>query len=299
MFGDTPVAHTTRSASIGSPGSVASVSLAVAARDLRHPRCGAHRDALRLAPASDYRAAGLVHHARQHPVRHLDHHELDPARGQRLEHDASDEARAHQHHPAARLRPGKDPACIGERPAVLDPFRIHPLDRRLDWMRAGRDQQPVVGDLGAIARDHQPVPGVDAFHPVPPHVDCELLEVRVAVTQMGAGLADVLGEKVGKRHARVRWFRLVAEDDDVARRVDSAQRFRRDDAGRPGADNDVSHGFIRSRFQPKVAEARLSGLPCLSDLIAAPDCTSFSTHTRRRLSVSLVGTPSSVQPRSR
>lgn len=97
--------------------------------------------------------------------------------------------------------------------------------------------------------------------------------------------ADVAHEEIGNCHARVGRLRLVADESDVRLRVRLAQRLRRDHPGRTVSHDDVFHNSTSD----KNAKAP-----------AAPVALAVwgKGYSPSRFVVSLVGTPSVVQPRT-
>ena len=76
---------------------------------------------------------------------------LDAARAQRGGDLEADEARAHDHGALRRRRPRDDRAAIGERAQRVHVRQVHARQRQPHRLGAGREQQPVVGELAAVA----------------------------------------------------------------------------------------------------------------------------------------------------
>ena len=108
-------------------------------------------------------------------------------------------------------------------------------------MGARGDQQLVEVDRRAAFQLQGMGVGVYRGRPVPDYLDIQVFIMGIGLAQVGAGLIDVIDEIVRQRHARVRRFRFVADQLDRTGGIGFPERFRCDNAGGPGADNDVLH----------------------------------------------------------
>ena len=227
------------------------------------------RHALSFHPAPDHRAGALAHHPRHHAVAGLDDRELHAARGERFHDDAADEAGADLQHARARLRQRHDLARVGERPARVHALHVDARDRRPDRRRAGREQQGVERDGGAVVEQHLASGRVDRLRPSGHEFDALPGEVVLALAQVRPRLVDPAHQQVRNRHPRIRRLGLVADQHDgVVRRL-LADRLRRDDAGGAVAEDDVSQVGLHGEFG-RSARNR----PCAA--LAAPPAGSLT-----------------------
>ena len=108
-------------------------------------------------------------------------------------------------------------------------------------MGARGDQQLVEVDRRAALQFQGVGVGVYRGRPALDYLDTLVGIMGVRLAQVGAGLIDVIDEVVRQRHARVRRFRFVADQLDRTGGIGLPERFRCDDAGGPGAYDDVLH----------------------------------------------------------
>ena len=99
-------------------------------------------------------------------------------------------------------------------------------------MRTGRQQQLVVCAAAAVGQRHCLTRGIDFVDPLLHDLYVERREMLFRVTQVGAGLVDVINQVIGNCHTRVWWFRLVSDDGDIRVRIGLAQGFGGNNAGR-------------------------------------------------------------------
>ena len=262
MLGWTPVAEITRSTANCLPLDSRTVSGASAVDGL-DPRRRIDGHALLLDPALDHAARALAHHARHHAVAHFHDRELHAARGQRFHDDAADEARAHLQHPRARFGQRHDLARVGKRPAGVHPRQVDARDAWPNRCRAGGDQQPVEREHRAVVEPYAARPRIHRRGSPGAQLEALPREVVLVLAQVGPLLADVTHQEIGNRHARIRRFGLVADEDDGIGGRMLADGFRRNDAGGAVTENDVLHRglhqqkgrFTRNRPCPNVRDA--------------------------------------------
>ena len=132
----------------------------------------------------------------------------------------------------------------------MDARRIDSGNIGLDRVRAGGDQQAVVGERPALLEGHG-ARGVIELHGAVLHEpDVKLREVVGALAQVGPLFADAPDQHVRDRHARIRRFALASDEHDlVARRV-VPQGLGGDDAGRSVAEDDVFHVAVKRGGAP-------------------------------------------------
>ena len=294
MFGLTPVALMTRSASTRLPlDSCTAHRRAVA---LRWPRRGCRcstvtplvsHQSLIMPPA----VGPIMRGTMRSPISTT--RELHAARGQRLHDDAADEAGAHLQHAralggaAARWRAHRPASSRGARRAGrcrgsagcigLEPVA---MSRRVEGQRRCR-RRACTRALAPRRRCR----GAAA-----PQRRCAAVWKWLGVVaQVRARLADVADQQVGDRHARVRRLGLVADDDDlvVAARACGWSRRRSRRPGRRRGSRVSSCRFLLKRNKA-VRRTALRVMPG-----AAP-----ASYRPRRVRVSGLSVPSASQPRT-
>ena len=217
---------------------------------------GMHGHAVLLAPVLDHAAGGVVHHARHHAAFHLDHGQSRAALGQRLENDAADETRAHQHHTGAGLGGAGDTARVGQGPARGYTRQINAGYRRCRRPRAGGDQERVVGQLTATLQRHLSRRAVDACDALAQDVDVALGKVIASLAQMCACLADLFGQEIRDGHARIRRLGFITDHGHRCAGLKFAQRLGRDHTRWPCAYHYVLHDEVYSNSRSLAAVLR-------------------------------------------
>ena len=123
----------------------------------------------------------------------------------------------------------------------MHPGHIHARYRQLHRPRPGGQQQAVIADLVAAFQGQRVVARGDRFDAAVVVLDSERVVMPFGFAQISAVLTDIAFQQVGDGHARIRRFGLVADHVDLGVRIDLAQGFRGDHAGRAGANDDVLH----------------------------------------------------------
>jgi hypothetical protein len=195
-----------------------------------------------------------------------DHMDFDIPRAQRRGGFEGDETGADHDGAAGALRQFDDGTAIAQRAQHMDVGLIGSRDRQPHRLGAGRQQQAIIGNAGAVGDQHLARLGIDGGHfGIQTQVDFGL-RIKAVRTQRQPILRRAAGEIVLRQVGTVdRCCGFAAQHDDAAAELLPPQHLRRGESRRTPADDDDCSGRIEEAL---AARLRLVALLPDHDAIA-------------------------------